>query len=201
MDAAQTIHNGHGFPDAANLTGVRRIAARALRRIPVSDFAQPNRRCGVLSTSEAFAPTLARMGFSMARFRTLVLAAGAAALVSGQAAYAAPSPTAPRIDPLVSLSVLASAASQAAVCAGSTAAAAAATAAQGVAPGCVLPVTAPPPVPVGEVAPPPPPPPAPGTGIGTLPLLLGLAAILGVAALLLLSDDNDNGDATPVSPA
>jgi hypothetical protein len=38
-------------------------------------------------------------------------------------------------------------------------------------------------------------------GIGTLPLLLGLAAIIGVAALVLSGDDDNDGDVTPVSPA
>lgn len=50
------------------------------------------------------------------RTRTWALAAGAAALVSSQAAYAAPAKTAPRIDPLVSLSLLGSAQSRAALC-------------------------------------------------------------------------------------
>lgn len=139
-------------------------------------------------------------------WRTRVLGAGAAALLFSQTAYAAPAFHAPAIDPLVSLSALGTAASRAAVCAGSTAAVAgAATAmAQGPAPGCVLPVTAPPPVaaapPVAEALPPPPPP-AGGMGIGTLPLLLGLAAIIGVAALVLSGDDDNDGDVTPVSPA
>ena len=136
------------------------------------------------------------------RIRTGFLAAGAAALLSSQAVYAAPTVTASAIDPLVSLSALAGAASRAAVCAGSTAATAATSAAAQAAPapGCVLPVNAaPPPPPVS--APPPVMPVASGPGIGTLPLLLGLAAIAGIAALLLLNDDDDNGDATPVSPA
>jgi hypothetical protein len=32
-------------------------------------------------------------------------------------------------------------------------------------------------------------------------LLLGLAALIGIAALLLLGDGDGDGDATPVSPA
>lgn len=127
--------------------------------------------------------------------RTLVLAAGAAALLSGQGVAAT---SAPRLDPLVSISVLGTAQSRAAVCASSLAGAAAA-AAQAPAPGCVLPViaTPPPPPPVGDAVPPPLPP--AGTGIGIWPLLLGLAAIVGVAALVLSSDDGD-GDVTPISP-
>ena len=135
----------------------------------------------------------------MSRIRTGFLAAGAAALLTSQAVYAAPVATS-AIDPLVSLSALAGSASRAAVCAGSTAATAAASAAaQGAAPGCVLPVNAaPPPV---AVAPPVVPVETAGGGIGTLPLLLGLAAIAGIAAYFLLKDDNDDGDTTPVSPA
>jgi hypothetical protein len=93
--------------------------------------------------------------------------------------------------------------SAAAVCAGSTAAIAGATAAaQAAAPGCVLPVTSPPPAPVAETAPPPPVVEAAAApkGIGIWPLLLGLAALAGIAALLL-SSDNGHGNGTPVSPA
>ena len=141
----------------------------------------------------------------MTRVRTALLIAGAAAFFSSQAAYAAPLAAQGTIDPLVSLSALATTASSAAVCAGSTAAvaAAAAVAQAGAAPGCVLPVTAPPPAPVAETAPPPPPmveTAAAPKGIGTLPLLLGLAALIGIAALLL-SSGNGHGNGTPVSPA
>jgi hypothetical protein len=138
-------------------------------------------------------------------FRGCALAAGAAALLSTQAVYAAPVATGfSAIDPLVSLSILGGAQSSAAVCgaaAGVTAgAAAAAEAAQGPA-GCVLPVTSPPvasPVPGQAIMPLAP----AGAGIGTLPLLLGLAAILGLAGLLAASGNNNgNGDLTPVSPA
>jgi hypothetical protein len=135
--------------------------------------------------------------------RSCALAAGAAALISSQAAYAAPSLTKPIVDPLVSLSVLGTAQSRTAVCAAGASAAAAGAAvaaAQAAPPGCVLPVTAPPPTPVTQVAPAPLPP-APGPGIGTLPLLLGLAALLGVAAWLILRDDDGDGDLTPISPA
>jgi hypothetical protein len=140
----------------------------------------------------------------MTSIRRIVLLAGAAAFLSSQAAHAAPAPS---IDPLVSLAVLAGGQAHSAVCAGSTAATAAATAAaQAPAPGCVLPVTAPPPAaPVAEAVPPPPPPPiveagAPKT-IGTLPILLGLAAIIGVIALIVSGNDNGNGEVTPISPA
>ena len=133
--------------------------------------------------------------------RTIMLTAGAAALLAAQPATASAATTAPRVDPLVTLSVFGTAQSRAAVCAGSTAAAAAAaTAMQSPAPGCVFPVTAAPPPPAVGQAVPPPMAPVAGPGIGTLPLLLGLAAIVGLAALLLSSGDDGDGDITPISP-
>ncbi len=131
------------------------------------------------------------------------LAAGAAALLSAQAAYAAPTPRAPApMDPLVALSVFGTAQSSANVCAaGTAAAAAAATAAQG-APGCVLPVTSPPPPPpvVGEaVIPPPPPPVVPA--FSPLLGLLGALALVAIAAAVLGGSGDSEGDLTPVSPA
>lgn len=143
-------------------------------------------------------------GIRMMRIRSSSLALGAAAFLSGQAAYAAPAGSA--VDPLVSLAVLAGGPSTAAVCAGSTAGSAgvaAATSVQG-APGCVLPITAPPsPAPAVVETVPPPPMVAAGApkAIGTLPLLLGLAAIIGVAALLLSSNGNGHGKLAPISPA
>jgi len=139
----------------------------------------------------------------MPRISNALLAVGAAALLSGQAAYAAPS----SIDPLVALSALAGDASRAAVCAGSTAASAAAAAtaaaAQAAAPGCVLPVNAPPPVAEAPGAPPPPvvQTAAAPKSIGTWPILLGLAVLVGIAALLLSDNGNGNGSVTPISPA
>ncbi len=165
-------------------------------------FAQLKGDFGVSSILAVFPTSLGRTGFVMiSRIRTGILAAAAAAFLSSQAVYAAPLAGSSQLDPLVSLSLLGSTTSQAAVCAGSTAAMAAATAAAQGAPGCVLPVTAPPPVtPVAEGVPAPVVA-APGAGIGTLPLLLGLAAIIGVAALLLSSGHNGHGNVTPVSPA
>jgi hypothetical protein len=130
-----------------------------------------------------------------------VLGAGAAALLFTQAAYAAPALAVAPIDPLVSLSMLSTAGSRAAICAGSTAAVAGAAAAlaQGPAPGCVLPVTAPPPPP--PAAAPPPPPPVVGAeagpGFPTIPVLLGLAAIIAIAVALASSGNDHNA----VSPA
>jgi hypothetical protein len=136
----------------------------------------------------------------MVGIRARILAAGAAALLSSQVVYAAPARS---VDPLVSLSALAGAASRTAVCAGSTAsvAAAASTAAQAGPTGtCLLPLGAapPPPVPVTEAVAPIGPAPK---SIGILPILLGAAALAGLIALILSSDDDGNGDNTPVSPA
>lgn len=132
--------------------------------------------------------------------RKYVLAAGAAALLSSQAAYAAPALTQARVDPLVSLSALGTAQSQAAVCAaGASAAAAGAavTAAQaGPAPGCLLPLNAPAVAPVTPTAAPMVA--GPGKRIGMLPILLGLLGIAVLAALLLNDDDDD--DLIPISP-
>lgn len=138
--------------------------------------------------------------------RSTALAVGAAALLSAQAAYAAPvAPRSAHVDPLVALSALATVQSNAAVCSASTAAAAGAAAAQAATPGCVLPVTGAP-APVAEVGPPPPPPPVVGAAaapkaFGVLPLVIGLAAIIGLAAALLSGGGNGKGDLTPVSPA
>ena len=104
--------------------------------------------------------------------------------------------SAPTYSPWVMMSALASQGSSSALCAATASAAMAATA-QGAAPGCVLPqVDAPVPaaqaveaVPVeaGVAAPV-----ATSAGIGFLPILLGLAALAGIAALVLSQDNNNN---------
>ena len=136
------------------------------------------------------------------------MAAAAAALITSQAAYAGPVATrAAGIDPLVALSALATVQSSAALCgAGTAATAGAAAAAQAAAPGCILPVTgAPVPAPVVEGVPPPPPPvvgvAAAPKAFGVLPLVIGLAAIVALAAALAAGGGNGKGDLTPVSPA
>lgn len=136
--------------------------------------------------------------------RKTLLAAGAATLMFAQAAYAAPAQQ--RVDPLISLSVFGSAQSRAAVCAAganaaAAAGAAAATAAQAPATGCVLPVVVTPTPVVTEPAPVLTPAVATGGGIGVLPLLLGLAALVGIAAVLFGSDDDGDGNLAPISPA
>ena len=141
----------------------------------------------------------------MASIRNCTAAFAAVSLVASSAAAAAPR----TVDPLVALSVFGTSESRAAVCAAGAAqavAAANAAAAQAVAgPGCVLPVvdaaaappvvTEPAPAPAVAVAPA-----AVGGGIGALPLLLGLAAIAGIAAVLLMNDDSDGEINLPISP-
>lgn len=123
--------------------------------------------------------------------RSYALAAGAAALLSAQAVYAAPTPTTPSgVDPLVSLSVLGTQQSRAAVCSASAlptacsvpasmAAASAATAAAAA---------------TAQDAPPP-------KAFGFWPMLLGLAALIAVIIAITSGGDNGSGDLTPVSPA
>lgn len=100
--------------------------------------------------------------------------------------------------PIVTLSVLGSGVSAAALCG-----AVAALAAQAPTGGCVLPaVDAPPPVAIVEPAPPPPPfvtaPVAVASTGFLLPLIGGLAALVGILALIGFGDDNpDGGGLTP----
>ena len=119
---------------------------------------------------------------------------------SSTAVAAAPRVAPQAINPLATISIFGSPAAAAALCGNSGAVAAAgAAAAQAPAPGCVLPVVdAAPVVPVSEPAPLPPPPPAAGGGIGLLPILLGVAGIIGLA-LLIASQDNGDDDDVPVS--
>ena len=140
----------------------------------------------------------------MASGRNLTAAFAAASLMAGSAASAAPR----SIDPLVALSVFGTSESRSAVCAaGAAQAAAAAGAAMAQAagtPGCVLPVVDAVPPPVVTEAPPPPAaavaPAAVGGGIGALPLLVGLAAIVAIAAVVLKHNDSDGEINLPISP-
>jgi hypothetical protein len=139
-------------------------------------------------------------------FRKYTTTFVAISMLGASAASAAPR----TVDPLVALSVFGTSESRAAVCAAGAQAAAAAGAALAAqaAPGqagCVLPVmdAAPPPV-VTEAAPPPPAV-APvavagGSSIGALPLLVGLAAIVAFAAIVLKHDDSDGEINLPISP-
>lgn len=152
--------------------------------------------------------TCLHIGFgriTVASARNLTAALAAMSLMAGSAASAAPR----SIDPLVALSVFGTSESRAAVCAAGAAQAAAAAGAAmaqaaGTQPGCVLPVVdaAPPPV---VTEPPPPPaaavaPAAVGGGIGALPLLVGLAAIVAIAAVVLKHNDSDGEINLPISP-
>ena len=140
-------------------------------------------------------------------FRKYTTAFVAISMLGASAASAAPR----TVDPLVALSVFGTSESRAAVCAAGAQAAAAAGAALAAqaAPGqagCVLPVmdAAPPPV-VTEAAPPPPAAVAPvavggGGTIGALPLLVGLPAIVAIAAVVLKHKDTDGEINLPISP-
>jgi hypothetical protein len=136
-------------------------------------------------------------------FRRYTTAFVAVSLLASSAATAAPR----TVDPLVALSVLGTSESRAAVCAAgaaqAAAAAGAAVAAQAGSPGCVLPVVDAAPLPPVAEAPPPPLAAAPvvtGGGIGALPLLIGLAAIVAIAAVVLKHSDSDGEINLPISP-
>ena len=121
--------------------------------------------------------------------RGSVLAAGAAALISTQAVYAAPpAPTSAGVDPLVSLSVL-SAPQPSATLIGSTAVA------QGTTKTC----------PDGSVVNSADPCPgvyvAPAKSISPLLIILGLVIFAGLVAALISGGSDAHGDLTPVSPA
>jgi hypothetical protein len=117
--------------------------------------------------------------------RLVVIASAATVLVSGPAAAAARAQTV-NYSPWAALSAFASPASSQALC-GAAAASAVSSAVQAGTPGCVFPaVDAPVAAPVSQAAPlATPAATVAGGGVGLLPLLAGLAALGGVAALLL----------------
>ena len=123
--------------------------------------------------------------------RLALVASAASVLVSGPASAAARTHTAV-YSPWAALSAFAAPASSQALCgAAAASAAAAAASAQPGTPGCVFPAVDPPVAPpVAEAAPlSTPAAVVAGGGIGILPLLLGLAALGGAAALLLGNGD------------
>jgi hypothetical protein len=125
--------------------------------------------------------------------RGFVLAAGAAALISTQAVYAAPQGhRAVGVDPLVSLSVLGTTQSRASLVAAAAVVQDAPPAVQTCPDGRVIPVTDR--CETGAVVPP------HGNGIGALPLVLGLVVFLGLVALIASGNGDSDGDLTPVSP-
>jgi hypothetical protein len=130
--------------------------------------------------------------------RLAVLAGAATMMVSGPAAAASASVTS--YSPWVAYSAFAGQASSQALC-GTAAASVAVSAAQAGTPGCVFPtVDAPVAAPVAETAPiATPAAVVAGGGVGILPLLAGLAALGGFAALLL-SNGNGGSDQISVSP-
>ena len=126
---------------------------------------------------------------------------GLALCISSTAAGAAVAPTS-SISPLVALSVFGTQESSSTVCAAALQGATTiAAAAQAPGAGCVLPVVDAP-VPVAQPAPPPPPYYAAveQPNFGLLPVLLGLAAIAGIAALVLSNDGDGDIDLPGISP-
>ena len=100
------------------------------------------------------------------------------------------------VNPLATISIFGSPAAATALCGNAAIVVAGAAAAQAPAAGCVLPVVDPaPPPPIAEpvALPPPPLPPAAG-GIGLLPILLGVAGLIGLALLIASGDDDDDDD-------
>jgi len=134
------------------------------------------------------------------------LVAGAVGLslcIASPAAAAASSHAQPAVSPWVAFSAFGTSSSSAALC-GAVAATGASVAAQGAAPGCVLPAVDAPPAPVTDAAVPQPlpaaaVPAASSAGIGVLPILLGLAGIVGLVAVLL-SGNNDSDINVPITP-
>jgi hypothetical protein len=119
-----------------------------------------------------------------------MLAAGAAALISAQAAYAAPRPTSAGVDPLVSVSVFGTTQSRAAVCGATTAAGGSC-----VMPGSLATAAATTAAAQSDQAYN-----QPRPQLGVLPLLIGLGLVIAVAAIILSGSGHGKGNLTPVSP-
>lgn len=120
--------------------------------------------------------------------RAWVLTAGAAALLSAEATSASSlNNGAPAVDPLVSVSVLGTPQSRAAICG-----------LNGIADSCALSGTAAWTTAAATTAAQPDSSPPKSV---TWPLLVGLAAIILVAVLILSSNGDGDGNLTPISPA
>lgn len=134
------------------------------------------------------------------RSKMIATFCSASMLAAAPAAAAARAAPVYDVSPWILMSATAGPASSQALCGAAVAAAAANAAAQAGTPGCVFPtVDAPAPVPVAENAPiGTPAAVAAGGGVGILPLLLGLAALGGLAALLL--SNGDGGTQISISP-
>jgi hypothetical protein len=130
----------------------------------------------------------------------LTAMAAVLAMVSAAPAQAAAQAQAQLVSPWAALSAVASPSSSAALCASSSSASASSTS-QDTAPGCVLPLLDAPaaaPVATGAV---PTAAPLAGAGFNVVPLLLGLAALAGLAALVLGGNsDDDVIVGRPISP-
>lgn len=122
--------------------------------------------------------------------RGLTFVAGTVALVSAQAVSASfNTQAAPAVDPLVSLSVLGTPQSRAAICSPSQ-----------IGNRCVFPGAASLTTAAATAAATQTESPTPPKSIAW-PLIIGLIAIIAVAALILSSNGDGEGDLTPVSPA
>lgn len=115
--------------------------------------------------------------------RRCALAAGAAALLTAQAAYAAPTPQpTSSVDPLVSLSVLGTSKSRAAVCTGVSS--------------CAIPAAVPASAAAASAAMGP----EDGPGIGPLGLILGVVLIIAIMVAITSGGNDGEGNLTPISP-
>lgn len=123
--------------------------------------------------------------------RSCALAAAAAALLSTQAVYAAPVRTAPAVDPLVSLSIMGTAQSRAAVCGTGISGAPAGAVTCGL-PAPMITAAA---ATAAQDQPPP-----PGKRFPTLAALIAFLILLGIAVAILSGGGDSSGDLTPVSP-
>lgn len=145
----------------------------------------------VFSVLVAIAPVLAERGKPMSwAFRSCALAAGAAALLSAQAVTAAPvAAQRASVDPLVSLSVLGTAQSRAAVCSTGSCGTSLAMASPATAMPASAAATA---AAQGDPY---------GRRVGVLPIALGLLAVIALIVIIASSGGgNAHGDLTPVSP-
>lgn len=135
---------------------------------------------------------------SRSKWVTALCSAGV--LVSAPAAAAARAAPVYDVSPWIAMSATAGPASSQALCGAAAAAAAANAAVQGAPGGCVFPtVDAPAVAPVADTAPiGTPAAVGAGAGVGLLPLLLGLSALGGLAALLL--SNGDGGTQISISP-
>jgi hypothetical protein len=131
------------------------------------------------------------MAANKSAFKLLATAA-AAALLCSQSATAAVATVAAPVDPLVALSALGTTGSSSAVCGVQTM--------NAQVKGCVLAMNDAA-QPADNQMPPPEAGPPPPHGMNVLPLLLGLGALVAVAAILASGSSHGNGNLTPVSPA